>query len=244
MSLRLDTFCTLALALALASLAAGQPQLRARKPTPRRQAPRELVTAIDPTAAPALDTGVVAGQKYFNNFFGLELTFPEEWFVISETGKQQLAAASKPMLKGKTPQETAMLEQAVTHTLNLFTVRQYLMTPPGQSNPNFILGAEPQLAVNVTPLKYLKSMITAVLPRFHELHFDVEQEPVAERLAGRDFGWVRLRGTNLAGAQFRQEYHVTVTQGYVLFAILSYQEDSQRAELGKILASLKFASAR
>lgn len=216
-----------------------------RQPPPPKRPP--LVTNTDITRPPKPDAGVIVEQTYLNDFFGLSLTFPKDWFVLNETGLKEVQQRGKDLVKAETPQEAkqkAEIERTVDQrTINLLGVRQYLATPPGQINASLLVIAELLPARNVTAQQYVKAMKDGMLPRF-TIHFDVTQDVTAEQLSGHEAAVMQLQRATESGSLIKQEYHAVVIGDYALSFILTYSRDEQRELLHTALATLKLESRK
>jgi hypothetical protein len=207
---------------------------RARKPA-KPPATEFIASSLDSPA-----DGEVSGRVYANKFFGLRLTFPDGWFVLSEAGKQAVMESGKTKIKPLNPQEQKMMEQSFDRTFNLLTVGQYLVAPPGQSSATLMCMAEVLPVVNLTSAQYITMMKESVLPRA-TFKYEVVEDSTAEKIAGEDFTLLKLKIDTPVGV-VSQEYHVTVRRGFALAFALTYGSDEQHALLDEALKSITLDS--
>ena len=227
------TACLLALALLLC--APARPQSRRRgghKPTARPSAAGDFIAS----SLDGPNDGEINGRVYANKFFGLRLTFPEGWFVLSEAGKQAVMESGKTRMKPLSPQEQKMFEQSIDRTYNLLTVGQYFVAPPGKSSATLMCMAEVLPVLNLTSRQYMTFMKENVLPR-STIKYEVVGDIAEEKIAGEEFTLLKLKLDTPVGAM-SQEYHVTIRRGFALGFILTYGTEEQYNFLSEVLKSV------
>lgn len=227
-----------------AALAVLCPAARAQKPRPKpspaAQRPARGVVVPPPGARP--DAGEVAGQIYTNKFFGLSMTFPDGWLILSETGKADIMEGGKQFITG-TPAEKAQLERALARTHNLFSVMENSPARAGQVPASLMCVAETLPVLNLTAGAYLKVMRDMLMPRMRAqgLNYEVADDISPERLGGAEFSALRFKVTTPSGEGW-QEYHVAIRDGHALGFILTYAAEPQRRAMRGALDSIKLTN--
>jgi hypothetical protein len=230
------TVLAAAVALALLLAPAVRPQGRRRRTPqpPPRPAPEFIARSLE-----SPDAGEVAGRIYTNKFFGLRLSYPEGWFVLSDVGKEAIKERAPEIVKPGQPRRD--IERALERTYNLFSVAQYFTAPPGETSASMLCVAEALPVTNLTPLQFARYARDYVIPQMN-LKIEVLGEPEAERVGGEEFAVLRLRIESPLGP-VTQEHHVTIRRGYAVAFTLTYTTAGQRAKLGEVLDSVSFQGA-
>lgn len=214
----------------------SQIRLQTEPPPPPRPLAIPNITAISKP-----DEGEVVGHTYSNKFFGLQLTFPEDWFVFSEAGKQAAREAGKKLIKAPDTITQAQIERAEERALNLLTVEKYLATPEGKHNSNFLCFAELLPVINVTPSQYLTALKTQIF-KLLTLNYEVEQDIRPGRIDDIDSASVQFKITGPTGISIRQTYNVVIRKGYALGFIYTYKTEEEHDALNEIVNSIKFST--
>lgn len=221
-----------------AALAQKKQQPPRPKPAPAARRPAQGIVITRPDLRP--DAGQVAGQIYTNKFFGLSMTFPDGWLILSESGKADIMEGGKQFITG-TPAERVQLERSLARTHNLFSLMEGTPAQAGQVPASLMCVAETLPVVNMTAGAYLKVMRDMMMPRMSAqgLRYEVADDISPERLGGAEFAALRFKVTTPTGEGW-QEYHVAIKGGHALGFILTYASDSQRSAMRGALDSIKF----
>jgi len=194
-------------------------------------------TTVNPppvVEAKNLDRGQLNGVNYNNDFFGLSLSVPSTWIVVSaertkaiveETGKVVTADQTKKK------QIDASMERS-TLLLSLTKV------PAGQpNNASFMLIAErvpsPSVKTGVDVVELMKKTFTGT-----NFNIEFQDETQTERIGGADFAVATVKNTSPSGT-FMQKIYVTTKNGYALELFYTYTDDADLAALNSIVSTLK-----
>jgi len=181
-----------------------------------------------------LDRGQLNDVNYNNDFFGLSLSVPSTWIVLSaertkaiveETGKVVTADQTKKK------QIDASMERS-TLLLSLTKV------PAGQpNNASFMLIAErvpsPSVKTGVDVVELMKKTFTGT-----NFNIEFHGETQTERIGGADFAIATVKNTSPSGT-FMQKIYVTTKNGYALELFYTYTDEADLAALNSIVGTLK-----
>ena len=181
-----------------------------------------------------LDRGQLDGLNYRNNFFGLSLSVPPTWIVVSaertkaiveETGKVVTADQNKKAQIDASMERSALL-------LSLTKV------PAGQpNNAAFMLIAErmpsPSVKTGADVVELMKKTFTGT-----NFNIEFQGDTQTERIGGADFAVATVKNTSPSGT-FMQKIYVTTKNGYALELFYTYTDDADLAAYNSIVNTMK-----
>jgi hypothetical protein len=179
------------------------------------------------------DRGQLDGVNYTNNFFGLSLSIPPTWVVVSAQRSQTVAEQTSKLVSGEKKKE--VLDASILRSVNLLSLRKL---PPGEpDNASLMLIAE---RIPHSSIKTGVDVIQSIERAFKETNFNLEfvGETKTERIGGADFGVATVKNTSQTGI-FMQKFYVTTKNGYALELFYTYQNDADLAALATLVGTMK-----
>jgi hypothetical protein len=181
--------------------------------------------------------GVTESGSYTNDYFGVSLSFPKEWTFQSAEQMMKLMSAGKDVVAGNDESKKKALDLAQTKTLNLLTASKFPLDS-GKPGPSIVSVAEKVSLLQ--GVKNGKDYLEASKKLLTESKLPYTfQEIKSIKVGGKDMDVMQASiksGTTVV----TQDYYSTIIDGYAFSFILSYVDDSSKAETDKILESVKF----
>jgi hypothetical protein len=189
-----------------------------------------------------IDFGTVNNSVYQNKYFGLSMTFPQDWSIQNLDEQRRLEAAGGQALYGDDPNKKAVLIASELRIVNMFAVFKHAVGSPVPSNPNLISMAEnvrgfPEVKTGADYLNHVKQQLAS-----GQLEVSFPKDVYDGQLGGKDFAVLEAFMT-VGGKTVRQKFYSSVMKGYALCFILSFNTDDEEASLQKILDTTTFKQA-
>ena len=86
--------------------------------------------------------GSLDGERYTNDYFGIEITVPEDWTKLNSEQQEQLANLGKKTIAGDDEKLSEQLDLAEEKVLNFITAIKYPLDKVHTINPNVLCNAE------------------------------------------------------------------------------------------------------
>lgn len=217
------------LVVLLASVAA--PAFGQSSPAPSKPSFSPIVAQAQP-----LDLGVLNGVNYVNGAFGLSMSIPGDWIVVSEQRTSEIAAESNKLLKSESEQKREQLRRSIERSTVLISLTKFPAGLP--NNASFMLVAErvnPALIRN--GVDGLMAMRSTAEGSFINLEFQGGIR--TQRIGGADFGAATIRNSSVNGV-YMQKVYMTVKNGYGLEFFFTYLQDADVAAFDSIMKSVNF----
>lgn len=193
------------------------------------------------TEEDGFDYGGVRGGKYTNGFFDIEVNIPTSWHVLDIKERDAVKAMGEELIKDKDQAESQeLIKASEINTATLLAATKYSPETVGAFNPNISLIAE-----NIKALHSVKSGADYLLlssKAFEQMDIDMQSIDTVytkRPINGVEFYQMNL-SANLSGIMMYQTYLATVKNGFALLFVYSYSDESQKAELEKIVNSIKY----
>ncbi|RJQ48047.1 MAG: hypothetical protein C4534_00220 [Gaiellales bacterium] len=177
-------------------------------------------------------SGVLEGGTYINPALGLQMRIPDGWKVLDGDILNDAAE-----LGGEIAGDEEELEVDIGQTMLLATSK-FPMDETVEFNPNLNISVmdgiaeDPRLNSGIELARLEKEYVDeGGMPGY------VVGEIHAEDIGGRSFGVLVFDKTAFAS---HQKKYVTVIDGFVLLAVLTYSTDNELAELDAIVATMSF----
>jgi hypothetical protein len=195
----------------------------------------------NPPPAPAptveartIDLGQLDGENYSNNFFGISLSVPGKWVVVSAPRREKLTAELRSNVTGDQKKQD-QLDDSIQRSFVLLTLTKLPAGEPGN--------AAVMLVAERLPLPSIKTgadVIGRMKEAFKGTNVTVEfqGEVQTENIGGADFAVVTTKVTAPNGS-FMQKDYVTTKNGYALELFFTYLDDADLATLDSIIKSVK-----
>jgi hypothetical protein len=179
--------------------------------------------------------GHLEGGVYVNDFFGLSLSVPRDWEVISAQRRGELIEESKKALRGQDQKKQAQVNASIERSTILLSMTKF---PAGQpSNAAFMLIAEripsPSIRSGFDVLRAVEALAKGT-------NFTVEFQGGVrtEQIGGADFGVATIKNSSPYGV-FMQKAYVTTKNGYALQFFYTYLDEADLPTLDSIIKSVK-----
>ena len=174
-----------------------------------------------PTAAASdqvVDLGLLNGTTYTNNFFGLSLSIPREWIVVSAQQHDKVITRSKELANKLDGEAKSEITESIDRSTLLMSLTKL---PEGEpNNAAFMLIAErlpsPTMKTGADVLRSLVNLSPGA-------NFKVEMPSGiwTENIGGAEFGVATIKAT-MPNGSFMQRVYITTKKGYALEFFLTY----------------------
>ncbi len=182
--------------------------------------------------------GSVAGHTYSNVFFGLAVTFPDDWYIQSREEFDELSRLGLEVATASNKSLKAAAAASQTTTLNLVAAFQHPPGTPVPFNANIIITTEKvkHLPGIKSGSDYLQHMQRTLAMTALKYEFDpIESDQKLGSLAAHC-----LPTTLQAGIiEVRQRMYATRYRDYALVMAVSYSSDEQFEKLKPILDGIQ-----
>lgn len=186
------------------------------------------------------DYGHIENNKYLNSFFGLELTFPEDWIVQTKEQTDNISKMGKDLIAGDNKNLKAVINASEVNSANLLAIFQYEVGAAVDYNPSFMLVAES--LKNAPGIKTASDYLFQVRKLLKQSQFqysNIDDEFKKEIINNQEFYSMNCSIDNL-GYKINLVYYSTIKDGFCLGAIISFINDEQKNSLVKVINSMKF----
>ena len=180
--------------------------------------------------------GTVHENTYRNDYFGFTLTFPKGWIVADRETTDAATKVGLDVLKGKNERDNKAIEDSLSKEVVLLNVTKKPVGALG--NAVFMMGTRKQMSDAVTA-----SMVAEATKSLFDSSptLRLVADTRVRTIGGRKFALLDY-ALQANGQTATIKYFVTVVKGYAISFSLSYDQDTDLAELQKVVESLQFAS--
>ncbi|RCX09991.1 hypothetical protein DFR58_13135 [Anaerobacterium chartisolvens] len=185
--------------------------------------------------SPKITLGVMENGVYKNNYFGLSVQLPKEWSIQDIESMNQLTESENGSAEGEAKKPD--LSQA--QNLNFIMASKYPQNQQEAVNPSFICNSENlSFLQNVkTGKDYLESAKTLLIDS--QLPYIFEKDIYTEKLGEKDFD-VMEAYIQSGSTKVTQRYYSAIIKDYALNFIVTYFDDTSKAEVDNILKTVSF----
>ena len=187
----------------------------------------------------AVDPGILGKNTYSNEFFGFEMTLPDDWHPLDQEGMNMVSQAGGRAVAGKNKRLKTAVKAAENGSYNLVMAYQY---PVGSRVPfNPAIGAVAQRADMLPGVRSGRDYLLYLKRFMSQSRVKMDFSPDIERvnIGGVDFDHIYAEAS-LGNTIVSQEYYASVRKGYVLSFLISYVEGDQYGALQKSIDSVVF----
>jgi len=186
------------------------------------------------TESKLMDRGQLDGVNYRNNFFGLSLSVPQTWVVVSAQRSATIVEQTNKQVTGD-QKKKEVIDDSIQRSVILLSLTKLAAGEP--NNASFMLIAEriPSPSIK-TGVDVIQSMENAFKGTNYNLEFQAQTQ--TERVGGAEFGVATVKNTSPNGT-FLQKIYVTTKNGYALELFYTYQDDADLAALTSIVGTMK-----
>jgi hypothetical protein len=187
------------------------------------------------------DYGHVENHTYKNAFFKLSMDLPADWVVQSKEQVDKLQEGGREIIAGDNKNMKAILKASEVNSATLLSVFQYEVGSAVEYNPNITLVAE-----NLKSFPGIKNgsdylVQTSKLLKQSQLDYSYIDQTFKKINVDKHRFYVMNASINYMSLSINQTYYAGLFDRFCLGIILSYNSDEQKAELEKVVYSMKFA---
>lgn len=190
-----------------------------------------------------LDYGILNGNTYNNTYFGVTITVPAGWNIQDTETTAMMRERGKAMLAGDDGNFKALLDASDVTSAMLLTVFKHPLGAPVVFNPGFVFVAEK--VVNYPGIKtgadYLAQM--RLLMGQSQVQYVFDEGVTSEMIGGMEFT-AQTGSITIGQLKVTQKFYVSITKGYALSFILSYQKPEEKAELEAFSKTIVFDQSK
>jgi len=173
--------------------------------------------------------------NYLNDSFGLSLSIPREWVIVSAQQSSQIVDESKKILQARDQSQQTQIEQSIARSTTLLALTKL---PAGQpNNASFMLIAEripsPQIRNGVDVIRAMENVMKG-----SNFNIEFQGETRTERISNADFAVATIKNSSPHGV-FNQKIYVTVKNGFALQFFFTYLDDADLTPYDAIMKSVK-----
>lgn len=184
------------------------------------------------------DYGTTENGVYTNSFFNLKVVFNPEWFVQSQQQIANLSELGENLIVGDDNDLKRVIKASKVNVSNLLTVYKYELGSAVDFNPSFLLTIEntqlvPGIKTGKDYLFHAKKLLSKLEVKYT---FD---KPVYEKKIGDVTFHVLEAQINFMNLKLKQDYIVTVKNGFTVIFAISYMNKAQKKELYKVINNIK-----
>lgn len=187
-----------------------------------------------------ISLGVMEGNNYSNDYFGLSLTLPDDWYIATQEEIALITDIGKELIVGDDEEKNQQFDLSMEQTINMVFSFKYPLDYIDGFNPNFMVMAENLNLIAGLTIKngadYLAIMedimgSTGMPYVFNDVY--------TEKIGGKEFH-VLESGLILGYMNVNQKIYATIMDGYALVFSISFETEEDEEEAGNILKTIKF----
>ena len=184
------------------------------------------------------DYGKTENGFYQNNYFDLEVSFDPTWIVQNQEQVGELMKKGQRLVAGEDEELKSVIKASMITSATLLTIFKHEVGAAVESNPSFLIIAEntagfPGIKNGKDYLFHSKKLLEQ-----SQLPYYFEKDVIETQIGDSEFHVLEAK-LDILGKTIIQEYMTTVVNGFSLSFVISYTNDEERAELNKIIASIK-----
>lgn len=182
--------------------------------------------------------GSFEGDRYTNDYFGVEITIPEEWTKLDAEGQQIITNAGKEAFVDD-EELSKQLDLAEEKVLNFLMAFKYPLEEVHNVNPGVICNAEKLSfleGVNSGEeyLELSKNLLTRT-----QIPYEFDKDIYSVELDGHEF-YVLESSVSIGEMKIYQKYYSKLINGYAFNIIVTYSEEEGKGEIEEIVKTVKF----
>jgi len=186
----------------------------------------------------SIDPGKIEKGTYSNDYFGVSLSYPEEWHVLETEGLNELAEVGSDTIQTDSALEKKSLEWAQKRVLNLFGASEL---PLSESTPNASVMVVAEKILKLQNINSGAEYLEASKKLLMKSELPYEFDPITPvTVGGRTFD-VMKASLDFGGNEIITQYYYSILLDNYTFNIIttSYDDESQDA-VQKIIDSFTF----
>ena len=187
----------------------------------------------------SFDYGKIDNGVYTNNYFDFEIPVPRDWAVQNKEQVEQLQKTGEELVSEGNKELGAKIKAADVRTAILLTVfKNKTDSVTEKFNSSFIILSE---NLGGMPIKKGSEYLSHSKEIMQQSNMSYQFAPsyATEKIGNRDFDRMDV---SLGGQtpNVHQSYYSLIDRDFALSVIISYEDEEQKAELKKIINTIKF----
>lgn len=207
--------------------------VQGQHPNDSKSAPVQDRQSVTSEAQP--DAGLVEGRTYSNEYFGLEVTLPDDWIIHPKATVERVKEKGKELIKPDDKKSVAAVEASINRTLHLVLATPY--TPGLRPRAGVQITAEPNrhdaLKTGADYLTQLKQMTMRI-----KLPMEIVEDIKPVTISGVDFYVIQLKVLE-HGMELGQRVYATIRKGYALIYLTTYSNEDEQKVSDRIVNSIR-----
>lgn len=190
-------------------------------------------------AADKIGYGTLENGVYRNEYFGMRVNLPKEWYALDDESRKALMQKGRKMIAGQDKNLEAVLDASELNTVNLLVVYKYPPGTPVPYNPSLVCVAEkvghlPGIKNGSDYLYHARKLMER-----SQLKYDFAENIHSEKIGGVSFD---VQDTEVSTGAFRiqQKYYAAIMKGYAFGLVLSSSTEEEQEALKQILTAMDF----
>lgn len=184
------------------------------------------------------DYGSVENNVYVNDYFKMRLPFDPSWDVQSKEERDDISNLGKDLIEDDNLKRS--IDASEISNASLFTAFKYELGTTENYNPSISIIAEnvnqfPHVKRGRDYLEEAKKMMDQMVLDYT---FDFQDEP---KLIGNQSFDILNVDVDYYRSTFHQQYMSTITKGFSLLLVISYETEAQREELEALVDTVVFS---
>ncbi|MFB5675836.1 hypothetical protein ACE3NQ_09445 [Paenibacillus terreus] len=186
----------------------------------------------------SIDLGKAEKGIYTNNYFGVSLSYPEEWHVLDTEALNEVAEVGSDTIQTDSALEKKSLEWAQKRVLNLFGASEL---PLSESTPNTSVMVVAEKILKLQNINSGAEYLEASKKILMKSELPYEFEPIKPVTVGGKTFAVMKASIDFGGNEIITQYYYSILLDNYTFNIIttSYDDESQ-AVVQKIIDSVTF----
>ena len=187
-------------------------------------------------APKTFDIGTLDGGNYVNDSFGMSLSVPTDWVVVSGNRTMEMVREAKKKITQLDQQKQSELDASIERSVVMLNMTKLPAGSP--NNASFMLIAEKPPSPDV---KTGTDVINLMRNAFKGSNASIEfiGEPQTQRIGGADFAFIVIKNNSPIG-NYMQKVYMTVKNGYALEFFYTFVPGGDLAPMDAIIKSVKF----
>lgn len=184
--------------------------------------------------------GQIKDGIYTNSYFNMEMPLPDKWVVQNREQITRIEEKGREIVAGDDKDLQRALKNGTLTSATLMVLYKYELGSAVDYNPSFSMVAEkvseaPGIVDGADYLFNVRRLLqrSAVKIKCEDGDFT----PVT--IGGEQFYMLKA-SMDYMGLTIRQQYYSTVKNGFALSMVVAFIDEDQKAELEKIIGTIKF----
>lgn len=187
-----------------------------------------------------VDIGELKDNQYENTFFGMTIPLPPDWSAQDDETRKKVMMQGASLIAGDDKNLAALLKTGQLNTINMFHFTRYPLGTPSDFNQNVSCLAE-NIKLYSGGVKngkdyffHLKKMLNQ-----GKLSLKIGDNDSAASIGGRSFDILDV-DIDIGNRTVGQRYFCSIMKDYAVVFIISFGNPDQKAELLKVLETVRF----